>query len=517
MTDPQTIMAAVLVARELLARAQALRARLATVRQTHHIVTLGTRRLADGPATGPRERPAAERAPETASNPEMRELMETLEMLARELTPLRQEVAELSEATVPDSPYAAEMASAEQELDRLTVELMAIARTPAINPAYRDEMNAAYPALWSEETVDRLAASIVGLTALIDNRLGRHDDRPGETSPVDLVAASELPFPATAEAIRRELSYSPERDGNPDNYLRSLASRLRTPAQFDAFLAAMVKYDESFNAGGRQFILNLNRADQNQLWHDPRAFLTTYDSDGCIVGDCKSVALAMRSILRLQGREALSVVSDVSQPPDAAGRISTRGHMETLWFETVEGRLVVHRLDTTGRDGSAASVTTFEANPGETREQLTVRAFGTNEGENPITLSPEHADLCFLRRNGAAVDLPITVGLLAQALPLERAIESGDYEAALTIVRAEIARTPDLLNLRLAEIQLMMLKNASADDLTTVIAAVEEGAGRTPSMRATANNTYQSRATASALRTNGHAVLGQRLQAAIVR
>lgn len=517
MTDPQTINAAILIARDLLIRAQALRSRLAHVRHTHNVVTLGERRIRDGVPAGPSERPAAERVPEGERSPEMRELMETLELLARELVPLRQEVAELTEATLPNSPYAPEAASAEQELDRLSIELMAIARSPAINPAYREEMNAAYPALWSEETVDRLAASIVGLTALIDNRLGRRDERPVEVSAIGPVAASELPFPATPEAIRRELSYSPERDGNPDNYLRTLASRLRTPANFDAFLAAMVKYDESFNAGGRQFILNLNRIDQNQLWHDPRVFLTTYDSDGRIVGDCKSVALAMRSVLRLQGRDAVAIESDVAQPPDAAGRITTRGHMETLWFDTVNGRLAVHRLDTTGRDGSAASVTTFEANPGETREQLIVRAFATNEGADPITLSAEHVGLCFLRRNGAAVNLPVTVGLLAQAQPLERAVETGDYDAALTSVRAEMARTPDLLNLRLCEVQLLLLKSASPADLEPIIASIEEGANRVASMRASPNNTYQARATGSALRAAGHAPLGQRLQAAVVR
>ncbi len=511
--DPQTIIAAVTVAKELLARARALRSRLADVRRTHGILVLGTLSLHDGPGTGPRERPAHEAI--TEYGPEMRELMETLEQLARELAPLRQEVAELSEATWPDSTYAPEAASAEQELQRLTIDLMAIARSPAINPAYRAEMNAAYPALWSEETVDRLSASIVGLTAFIDQRLGGDRDQPAVRPANGPVAASELPFPTTPEAIRRELSYSPERDGNPDAYLRLLASRLRTPAQFDAFLAAMVRFDEGFNAGGRQFVQNLHRIDQNQLWHDPRDFLTTYDRDGRIVGDCKSVALAMQSILRLQGRDVVAIESNATQPPDASGRISARGHMEALWFETVDGRLTVHRLDTTGRDGSAASVTTFVAEPGETREQLTVRAFGTVE--NTLTLSPDHVGLCFLRRNGAAINLPVTASLLTQAQSLERAIQNDDYDAALAIVRGEMARTPDVLNLRLAEIQLLLLKRATADDLTTVITAIEEGAARTPAMRATPNNGYQARATVSAMRVGGHEPLAQRLLAAVVR
>ncbi len=511
--SPSPVAAAITTARDLIQRARDLQLRIAAVHERFGVTMLVGLVLRDG-APAPRETPAPETQPSLLNSAEVRELLQLFTDAQREMAALQTQVPALADATWSDSPWAPEMATIEQEFQRLQIDLMSLARSPAINSAYRAEMNANYPALWSDETVDRIAVAMTGLAAFMngefDPRLPRRELPTAAPVPAGLIAPSELPFPADAEAIRRELRYSPERDGTPDQYLRLLAGRIRTPEQFDAFLRAMVKYDESFNRNGQQRFLNYHRIEQHQLWQNPAAFLTTYDANGRLTGDCKSVALAMRSILSLQGRDAVAVEANMLQTPDASGRVHSGGHMATIWIENTNGRLVAHRLDTTVRDGGEASVTTIEGNPGESREDLIVRAFNEGAHRN-IQLQPDQVGLCHLRADGWAVDLPITATLLTQSAALERAFNAQDYDAVLAIIRNEIARRPQVLNLRLSEVQMLLLKNANAAELEPAIAAIETMTRENPSTRAVPTNYFAARVTAIALRRKGFEMLALRL------
>lgn len=516
-SSPSPIAAAIVAAKDLLRRAHDLQLRIAAVHERFGVTMLVGQVLRDA-QPAPSERPTVEAAPALLNSAEVRELLQVFAEVQREMSSLQTQVPALANVTWSDSPYAPEMATIEQEFERLQIDLMSLARSPAINSAYRAEMNAEYPALWSDETVDRMVTMLAAVAPLIDGDLlaPRRERQTAaaptatNTVPEGPIAASELPFPTTDEAIRTELRYSAERDGTPEAYMRLLAARVRTPQQFDAFLRAMVKYDDVFNRGGRQRLLNYQRIEQNQLWQDPAAFLTTYDSNGRLTGDCKSVALAMRAILGLQGRDAVTVESSIIQPPDASGRMESEGHMATIWIETVSGRLVAHRLDTTEKNGGDASVLTIEGNPGETREQLIVRAF--SDGPDHTRLIPDQLGLCRLRRDGWAVDLPMNAELLAQSAAIEQAIDRGDYDTILTIVREQIARTPQNLNLRLAEIQMLLLKRAVAADLATAVTGIEMMIRDYPGSRTAPGNYYATRATITAMRKEGHEDLARRIE-----
>lgn len=506
---PSSLATAIAAAKDLLRRAHDLQLRIAAVHERFGVTMLVSQALRDA-QPAPSERPTAETLPQLNSA-EVRELLQLFTDVQREMHALQPQVPALSDATWPNSPWAPEVASIEQEFERLHIDLMSLARSPAINSAYRAEMNAAHPALWSEETVERMMAAMAGVAGLmginLDLRPPQHE-RPTLMSS-NVIGASPLPFPADAEAIRRELRYNPERDGTPEQYVRMLAARIRTPEQFDAFLRAMVKYDTEFNRNGQQRLLNYQRIEQHQLWPNPAAFLTTYTADGHLMGDCKSVALAMRSILGLQGRDALIVETQSASAPDASGRIESTGHMAAIWIETVNGRLIAHRLDTTGRDGGSASLITVAGEPNESREQLIVRAF--SEGPDHAQLPPEQLGLCHLRADGWAVDLPMTASLLSQSAAIERALDGNNWDAILAIVRDEITRTPQNLNLRLAEVQMLLLKRVTAAELEPAITAIEAMTRANPSTRTVPTNYYASRATVTAVRRAGHEDLALRL------
>lgn len=514
-TPPQSVADAIRVAQDLLCRIQNLHLKIAAIHQQYGVTFLVGMVLRDLTGT-PAERPAAEQPRQSLITPEMRELMEVFTKVQREMQTLQELVPAVSNATWPTSPYAQQTATVEQEFERLLIDIAALASSPAINTAYRSEMNAQNPALWSDETVNRMIAAMFAAGGILQRNgiLASPGQLPRAEDPLEpLVAASTLPFPATPEAIRTELRYTPERDGTPEQYLRLLAARIRTPEQFDAYLRAMVKYDQAFNRNGGQRFLNYQRIETDQLWQHPATFLTTYNADGRLTGDCKSVALAMKAILRLQGRDAVAIESSIAQPPDAlSGLVRVEGHMATIWVETVNGRLVARRLDTTTIDGSDASLISVTANDGESREDLIVRAFG--EGPNHTPLYKDQLGLCTLRADGWAIDLPVTASILTQAASLERAMETGRYEDALRIVRGEIGRTPQNLNLRLAEIQLLMLATALDTEIERAVAAVEQMISTAPETRTSPANYFATRSTVAAMRRENHRVLAERLKSA---
>ncbi len=517
---PNTTAAALALAKSILARTKRIQERLIQVHQRHGFTFLVGQRLHDLiggslpslPEDQPTEQP-------NSDEEALSELVNTLQHIQQEVSQTGALVFGASADVFSGAPYAPEVAALEQDFQLLLADLHGLTRSPIVTEAYRLHADILHPSLWSDETLDRMATAMAGMLAAYDADPrsllpggGRPRTTPRATPANEPVAASELPWPTTDEAIRAELTYSPERDGSREAYLRILAARLRTPAQINDFMRVMFRYSEDFNRDGNQRLLNQQRIERNQLWHQPAQFLTTYNTDGRIVGDCKSIALAMTAVLRLQGREAFAIESSAAQAPGETGAIRVEGHMAAIWVERSGDQVTVHRLDTTETDTSDASVISLQANPGESDADLIVRAFG--HGADHTKLFPDRLGLCSLKVNGEAFNLPANLALARRAVALEQALHTERYDDALGIVREEIARDPQNLNLRFSEIQLLLLKHAPKPELETVIAAIETLTRETPTSRVNPQNFYALRTTVNVLKKEDHEDLAARLQTA---
>jgi hypothetical protein len=273
------------------------------------------------------------------------------------------------------------------------------------------------------------------------------------------VPASSEPFPATLDAVVRQLRYDPERHGTPDAYLNVLAAQLRTPEQIQQFLTALYRYDDSLDLAGRQGFLNTGRTEPREHWEHPLSFLTTL-RDGTTRGDCDDLALAMTAILRRQGREAFTIAA-ASAVPTPAGGETFPGHVVCYWIERngAGQATTIHRLDCTAKDGIDGRIVSQAVQPGEDEDSVMVSLFrrDAEEGGGRPALEPQRCDLAYVASDGRAFSLPATLALCKQAATIERALEAKRYDLVLEAVRAEQARTPRVLNLHLAELQLLLL------------------------------------------------------------
>jgi hypothetical protein len=285
------------------------------------------------------------------------------------------------------------------------------------------------------------------------------------------VTGEVLPWPASKEAIRAQFTYSPEKFGTPKEFVDHLAVQLNTDEKLNEYLEAMFEYSLSRDTGKSQTTINNGSTEKDEHWEQPLTFFTTYNANGKNFGDCDDVAIAFTHLKKLQGKPAFTLSTYTSEKKEDGG-VLAKGHMISAWFETnAEGNRVAKMIDTTGLTGrSHARLRQVVAEPGESDDALIQRLYLRRQAEpvNPRAISSVH-----LLPNGNAFDIPANLSLIKRHEEIEGHLKNVRYDAVLAIVKYELAADPTNLNLHMANIQFLLLTNASRDTVSAAVAALK--------------------------------------------
>ncbi len=299
---------------------------------------------------------------------------------------------------------------------------------------------------------------------------------PATPAPVDLRAGE---FPATPEGIRQQFRYTAERFGTPEGYARFLAEQLTTDDRWNKFLQAMFEYAEN-SPGTPARILNLNNIQDTDSWTPPLQFMTTYNANGKISGDCEDLAFFATHIARMQGKAAFNVGlgSNVAQrTPENTFRLRAEGgHVFSGWFEPGTGgqrvlKMVTTRgiVDANNAPIGQAGLFTATANAGETDAQLITRLYNQvasvtagNALPSAIrTMDAGQVQNLHVLAGGNGFALHGNVALLLRHGELDGLLQRNppDHAGVVRIVREELARDQGNLGLHASLIQFLLLAN----------------------------------------------------------
>lgn len=295
--------------------------------------------------------------------------------------------------------------------------------------------------------------------------------------PLPRASTGPTEFPTTPEAIRERFRYTPDRFGTPEGYSRFLAEQLNTDERWNQFLQAMYEFTET-TPGIPAEVLNLNNLRDTDPWVPPLRFMTTYNSNGKMFGDCEDLAFFATHIARLQGKSAFSagIGSNVGERrTDGTFRLrADGGHVFTGWFEPgTGGRRVLKLVTTRGINTAAgapigqAGMFTATANAGESDAQLLTRLYNEVAGVSttvPVgvrTLDTNHLQAMHVLTSGNGFIVHGNFNLLARHGELEALLQRTppDHMGVVRIVREEIANDQNNLGLHASLVQFLLLAN----------------------------------------------------------
>ena len=285
--------------------------------------------------------------------------------------------------------------------------------------------------------------------------------------PAGLPDLSRETWPTTEAEFRRQFTFTVERFGTREHYARHLADRLNTTERINQFMENMFRYTRDRDQGQRQRMINKgpDAYEPNERWVPPLEFLTTYNSEGRMYGDCDDIGLAFAYIAQLQGKAAFAIETSTSTRDASTGALDGKGHVMAAWFEA-DGSLRI--VDTTGNGRRQAGIQVVQRRPGETDEQLLERGYQEGRvGPNPI--DTRSLSTVISLQDGSGVNLPGNLALCRRHAELQPLLEARNYRAVIAIVDQEIARAPSSLDLRLAKIQLLMLAGAPRAEVRSVV------------------------------------------------
>ncbi|HRH94172.1 MAG TPA: hypothetical protein PKV72_06620 [Candidatus Peribacteria bacterium] len=289
--------------------------------------------------------------------------------------------------------------------------------------------------------------------------------------------AGTVEFPATPEAVRERFRYTTDRFGTPEAYSRFLAEQLTSDDRWNKFLQAMFEYTET-SPGAPAQIINMNNLTDTDSWIPPLRFMTTYNANGRISGDCEDLAFFATHIARLQGKPAFTagLSSHVGErQPGGNFRLKTDGgHVFTGWFEPgADGRRLLRMVTTRGVNNAAgapvgqAGIFSALANPGETDAQLITRLFNevasvaSSVPAGVRTLDPNHVQAMHVLTSGNGFAVHGNFNLLARHGELEALLQRTppDHAGVAGIVRQELNNDRNNLGLHASLIQFLLLAN----------------------------------------------------------